>query len=290
MTMINRRHWIAGAGALGFTAATPLFGQARKSIFDVLERSSGGRLGIAAIDTGNGHRLLWNAQERFALCSTFKILLAAAVLVKAQRGDLPLDRQVKFGQADLLDYAPVVKANLAQGGMTVEQLAQAAVELSDNSAANLLLPQVGGPGGLTRFIREQGDQITRLDRPEPDLNDVKPDDPRDTTTPGAMVTLMQDLLVGNVLTPQSREKLIGWMVASRTGDQRLRARLPDDWRVGDKTGTGAHNFNDVAIAYPPGRKPILIACYLDAPGLDAEAANKAHQRVGSLVGRLFAQR
>ncbi|MBR0551913.1 class A beta-lactamase [Stakelama marina] len=290
--MMNRRTLIAASGTLGLAAlAAPAAAfQGKSSIFDVLERDAKGRLGLAVLDTSNGHRLFWHGEERFALCSTFKVPLAADVLLKSERGNLPLDRRINFSQRDVLDYAPVVKANLASGSMTVEQLAKAAVEQSDNSAANLLLAQIGGPSGLTRFLREQGDQVTRLDRTEPDLNHVARDDERDTTTPGAMVALMQDLLIGNILGPKSREKLIGWMVDSKTGLQRLRAGLPQDWRVGDKTGTsGDGKFNDIAIAFPPGRKPILIACYLDAPGLGGDAANKIHQRVGSLVGTLFGQ-
>lgn len=288
--MIDRRSLIAATGTLGLaTLASPAAAfQAGQSIFDVLERDARGRLGIAVLDTANGHRLFWHGEERFALCSTFKVALAADVLLKAERGNLPLDRRVSFSQRDVLEYAPVVKANLAQGAMTVEDLAKAAVELSDNSAANLLLAQIGGPSGLTRFLREQGDQVTRLDRTEPELNDVHGDDQRDTTTPGAMIALMQDLLLGNVLGPASREKLIGWMVDCKTGDDRLRAGLPQNWRVGDKTGTsGDGKFNDVAIAFPPGRKPVLIACYLDAPDLTGAQANAIHKRVGSLVGSLF---
>jgi beta-lactamase class A len=142
---------------------------------------------------------------------------------------------------------------------------------------------------LTKFIRDAGDQLTRSDRDEPSLNRVRDGEVRDTTTPDAMLWLMNRLLLGDVLSPASRAKLIGWMEVSPTGKDRLRAGLPKTWRVGDKTGTsGEGYFNTIAIATPPGRKPILITCYLDAPGLDTAKANAAHAKVGELVGALFA--
>jgi beta-lactamase class A len=283
--MTNRRQIIAGAAAF---AALPAFAQ-KKGPLARLRVETGGRLGLAVYDSGSGRRYLDGAEARFAMCSTFKLPLAAAVLALADRGKLDLKREIRFGAADVLEYAPVVKANLAKGALPIETLLEAAVVMSDNSAANLVFGQIAGPRGLTKFIRDAGDAVTRSDRDEPELNRVRGDDVRDTTTPQAMLWLMNRLLLGDVLSPASRAKLIGWMEASPTGKERLRAGLPKSWQVGDKTGTsGEGYFNDIAIATPPGRKPILIACYLDAPGLDLAKANATHAQVGQLVGALFA--
>ena len=285
MYVLGRRHLIAAAAAF---AAFPAFAQ-KKGLIDRLREETGGRIGLAVYDTGTGRRYFDGAEARFAMCSTFKLPLAAAVLEAADRCKVDLKRPIRFGEADLLDYAPVVKANLAKGALPIETLLEAAVVMSDNSAANLVFGQIGGPRGLTKFIRDAGDAITRSDRDEPELNKVRGGDLRDTTTPQAMLWLMNRLLLGDVLSPASRGKLIGWMEASPTGKDRLRAGLPKSWRFGDKTGTsGDGYFNDIAIATPPGRKPILISCYLDAPALDTVKANAAHARIGELIGILFA--
>ncbi len=284
--MPNRRQFTAAAALL---AAAPAFAQ-KKSAMDRIREEVGGRVGLAVYDSGTGRRFFDDAEGRFALCSTFKVPLAAAVLARADRGEIDLKREIRFGAADLLDYAPVVKANLARGALSIEALLEAAVVTSDNAAANLVFGQIAGPRGLTRFIREAGDGVTRSDRDEPSLNSVRNGEVRDTTTPQAMLWLMNRLLLGDVLSGPSRAKLIGWMEASTTGKERLRAGLPANWRVGDKTGTSGDGwFNDIAIATPPGagRKPILIACYIDAPGADTTRANAAHAKVGALVGALF---
>ncbi|MFV0625056.1 class A beta-lactamase [Sphingomonas sp. ac-8] len=273
--------WLEALGTAAFAApADPLA---------AIAATTGGRLGVSVYDTGTGRRLWRDALSRYPLCSTFKVPLAAAILARADRGELDLQRPIRFSQGDLLDYAPVVRKNLPRGQMTLAELCAAAVEWSDNAAANLLLPQLGGPSGFTRFVRSAGDGITRLDRVEPELNEYQPGELRDTTTPMAMTTLLEALFTGDVLEPASRDRLAAWMVGSRTGDKRLRAGLPKGWRVGDKTGTsGEGQANDIAVVWPPNRKPILIACYLDAPGIAPEKADAAIASVGALVGQLFA--
>ncbi|GAA0730825.1 class A beta-lactamase [Sphingomonas japonica] len=287
--MPTRRALLLGAGAaslLGMSGTAEA--RARDALRDIA-RASGGRLGVFAYDTGTGRRLSLDAGARYALCSTFKAPLAAAILAQVDAGRLTLDRTIRFGEADLLGYAPVVRENLATGALSVERLCRAAVEVSDNSAANLLLPQLGGPAGLTRWLRSIGDPATRLDRDEPTLNIVRGGDLRDTTTPMAIAMTIDRLLFGDVLMPQSHALLQRWMAASTTGRARLRGGLPADWQCGDKTGTSGEGcFNDVAFAIPPGRKPIVIACYLDAAGLSDANANAAHAAVGELVGQVFA--
>ena len=227
-----------------------------------LEAHSGRRLGVAALDTGTGRRVMHRAGERFAMCSTFKLALAGAVLARVDAGKESLERAVAYTSTDLLSYAPITRERAKEGSMTVGALCAAAVEVSDNTAANLLLRTLGGPAGFTRYLRSMGDEVTRLDRDEPTLNANEPGDDRDTTTPDAMLATMNALLLGDALSPASRQRLQGWLVASTTGGARLRAGLAASWRVGDKTGTGANGAtNDLAILWPPGRSPILIAAY-----------------------------
>jgi beta-lactamase class A len=248
----------------------------------------GGRLGVFALDTGTSRQLGHRADELFAMCSTFKWVLVAAILLRVDRGELSLDDRVSFGPPDLLEYAPVAREHVHEGFLTVRALARAAVTVSDNTAANLLLARLGGPSGLTTFIRSLGDRVTRLDRMEPMLNTNDPGDPRDTTSPRAMVGLMKQLLCSDTLSASSREQLMSWLRDCETGKDRLRAGLPPGWTVGDKTGTGLRSaVNDVAIATPPGRAPILVAAYMSdgraAPGM----LQAAHADVGRLVAREF---
>ncbi len=196
------------------------------------------------------------------MCSTFKFLAAAAVLHRVDGKEEQLGRMIPYTRADLLEYAPVTTEHVKEGGMTLGGLCAAALELSDNTAANLLLKTIGGPEGLTRYARSLGDQQTRLDRIEPDLNSAIPGDERDTTTPAAMLGNLRALLLTNALSPASRQQLGTWLEKNKTGAEMLRAGVPGDWRVGDKTGRGAHGAtNDIAILRPPGKAPILVAVY-----------------------------
>jgi beta-lactamase class A len=198
---------------------------------------------------------------------------------------------MQFGAGDLLDYAPTARQHLARGAMSNEEMCEGAVVLSDNTCANLLLIPAGGPAGFTQFLRTASDSVTRLDRTEPTLNENLPGDERDTTTPEAMARTLQRVLLGDsVLSPASREKLIGWMIESPTGRERLRAGFPADWSVGDKTGTwnGEHNAaNDVAIAWPPNSAPIIIACYLSESIVAPAQRNQAHAEIARLVAETW---
>lgn len=253
-----------------------------------LEARSGGRLGVAVLDTGSGRRLAYRGRERFPFCSTFKVLLAGAVLARVDAGRESMDRRIPYGRADLLAYAPITRTEVAKGGMTVGDLCAAALEVSDNTAANLLLGTLAGPGGVTAFARRLGDSVTRLDRTEPALNSALPGDPRDTTTPEAMVDTLKALLLGPTLRTASRARLEGWMAACTTGGARLRAGLPTDWAVGDKTGTGERGTaNDVAILRPPHRAPILVVAYLTGATVPPDARDAVLAAVGRLVARTF---
>jgi beta-lactamase class A len=241
------------------------------------------------LDTGSGKVLAHRPDERFAMCSTFKWVLAATVLAQMERNLLSLGDHVLYGQADLLAYAPVTSKHAAKGFMTVSDLTRAAIVVSDNTAANLLLSKLGGPSVVTEFARSCGDAITRLDRNEPTLNDNESGDLRDTTSPRAMATLMNKVLCGNRLSSTSRDLLLQWLRDCDTGHDRLRAKLPKDWLVGDKTGTGEHGaVNDVAIAIPPGRSPILIAAFLSEGKADRSALVAAHASISRLVADHFA--
>jgi beta-lactamase class A len=206
------------------------------------------RIGIAMSDLDGQSRKVRRADERFAMCSTFKFLAVTAVLQRIDRAGDRLDRFIKYDERDILAWAPVTKRHLGEGGMTLEALCFAAIAYSDNTAANLLLQTLGGPAGLTAYARSLGDDITRLDRTEPELNNVARGEERDTTSPMAMLHDMQNILLGDALSVPMREKLESWMIQNTTGDAMIRAGVPRDWRVGDKTGQNqTGNTNDIAI-------------------------------------------
>lgn len=287
--MPTRRDLLTGFGGLFFASAvSALYAAADNAALDdalaALEGAAGGRLGIALLDTGTGRRFGRRDEARFPMCSTFKALLAGAVLHAVDRGQVRLDQRVDIGAQDLVTYSPYVETRVADGHARVDDLCRATVTLSDNAAANLLLPLVGGPPGLTALLRELGDPVTRLDRWEPALNEAAPGDPRDTTSPRAMVDSLQRLLFGAALHPPSQAVLAAWLIENRTGDARIRAGVPADWRVGDKTGTcDAGTAADVAVLYPPGRAPLLLAIYVHGATLDGPAINALHAEATRLL-------
>jgi beta-lactamase class A len=227
-----------------------------------LERMHGGRLGVAVLDTGNGRQADHRGNERFAMCSTHKFLTAALVLGRVDCGEERLDRRIVFNREGLVTYSPITGKHHGDSGMTVGELCAAAITLSDNTAANLLLDTLGGPAGFTARLWSFGDATTRLDRREPALNEAAPGDPRDTATPLAMLGDLREMVIGTTLSAASRRQLAEWLVDCKTGDKRLRAGIPKGWRVGDKTGSGDRNTtNDIAVIWPPGRDPIVVAAY-----------------------------
>ncbi len=249
--------------------------------FARLEAESGGRLGIAILDTGTGRRAGYRSNERFPMCSTFKVLACAAVLARVDAGRESLNRRVHFGASDLLSYAPVTRERAGDGGMAMGELCAAAMTLSDNTAANLILASLGGPPAVTRIARLLGDRMTRLDRIEGGLNEATPGDPRDTTSPHAMASNLRALATGNFLSKPSRDQLVTWLVACRTGNEKLRAGVPAAWRIGDKTGSGGHGTtNDVAVIWPPGRAPVIVCAYLTETAASLEKANATFVNLG----------
>ena len=246
------------------------------------------RLGVAVIDASDGPALLYRADERFPMCSTFKLLAAAAMLQRVDRGEERLDGKIAYGPGDLLDYAPITKKHLAEGGMTLGALCAAAIDYSDNTAGNLILKAIGGPHGYTKFVRSLGDSTTRLDRNEPTLNTAISGDPRDTTTPLAMARDVWKVMFGEALSKPSRERLKTWLIDDKVGDARLRAGLPPSWTIGDKTGSGDHGAaNTLAVIWPPGRAPLVAAVYLTESDKPMDARNAVHKEIGALIAETF---
>ena len=287
----TRRSFLLACASAASLAQTGLAFAKKPEAYDAqeklkaLERRHGGRLGVSILDTGNGQRVGHRADERFPMCSTFKFLAAAQVLARVDRGEERLQRRIVYAKQDLVPYSPITEKHVGAPGLTLAELCHATIMLSDNTAGNLLLDSFGGPAALTAFMRTLGDRITRLDRRETELNEATPGDPRDTTTPAAMLDSMRALLMGDTLSPASRKQLTDWLVANTTGGERLRAGLPQDWRVGDKTGTGAHGVtNDIGIVWPPGRAPLLIAAYY----AESDAPQETRNAVIAEVGRIAA--
>lgn len=293
---MQRRRFLQGSLAAGVLLSTRPFRPAWATQVQpghplarlaALQAAHGGRLGVSILDTATGRRVDHRADERFPMCSTFKLLAVAAVLARVDRGELDLAHRVRFEKADLVSYSPVTGTRTGAPGMTLAELCEAAITLSDNTAGNLLLDRIGGPAGWTAFARALGDDTSRLDRRETSLNEAIPGDPRDTTTPAAMLRDLQAVLLGDALTAASRARLVAWCEATRTGDQRLRAGFPAGWRAGDKTGTSNNAvFNDVAIAWPPGRAPLLVTAYYAETPVDGDTANAVIAEVGRIAASL----
>ncbi len=293
--MINRRTLI-GASLLAVPTllSLPSFASERRSepssdrviqqqLAD-LERRHGGRLGVAILDTASQRLISHRGDERFALCSTFKCLAAAHVLARVDRKQEDLSRRIVYSAEQLVPYSPTTELHVGGQGLSVGSLCEAAMTLSDNTAANLMLDSMGGPEGLTAWLRSVGDTQTRLDRREPELNENRPGDLRDTTTPIAMLQTLNALVLGEKLTLASRDQLTAWLVNNQTGDKKLRAGVPVSWRVGDKTGSGANNAsNDVAVIWPGDRPPILVTAYYTESKATGDQVNALMTDIGRLA-------
>jgi beta-lactamase class A len=281
--MVSRRSFVLGGAAIAAGCAHTEPGAA----FAELEQVLGGRIGFSALDTGSGLRIDWREDERFALCSTFKTSLAAAVLTRIDAGALRGSDALTFDAANLLANSRAT-AQRPDGRIAVLEACEAVVSVSDNTAANALLTLIGGPQALTAFFRSLGDEITRLDRYELDLNSNIAGDPRDTTTPKAMLGTLQTLLLGDALSSTSRSLLTSWMLQEQNGRARIRSGLPSTWAVANKPGTGANGaVNDIAVAWPPGGAPIVLIAYIDAPAAESSSSQAAIAQLAALAARHF---
>ena len=249
-----------------------------------LEKESGGRLGVAALNTADGRQLTHRADERFPMCSTFKMMAAAAIL---SRDPSPLKKRIQYEKSDLVPNSPVTSKHVAEG-MTVAELCEATLQYSDNAAANLLMKQIGGPAAVTAYARSIGDNEFRLDRWETELNSAIPGDARDTTTPLSMARSLQKLVMGDALPLPHRRLLKEWMVGNTTGATRIRAGVPAGWTVADKTGAGDYgSVNDIAVIWAPGKAPIILAVYLTQPGKDDKLRPEIHGEIARVVIEAF---
>jgi beta-lactamase class A len=261
----------------------------RKAL-EQIERRSQGRLGVSVLDTGSGQRGGWREQERFPMCSVAKFPLAAAVLARIDAGTLDAKQRVVVRHQDLLPYSPYCEQHVGGQGVEVVALCEAAMTLSDNAAANLLFPMVGGPAGLTLYLRGIGDTQTRSDRNEPMLNTCIPGDARDTSTPDAMTDDLQRIALGQTLQAASRTRMQAWLRGCKTNAARLRAGLPADWQIGSKTGTSSGTpdgrngtSNDVGILWRADAAPLVVSCFLTGSPQDAPARDQVIARVGRAV-------
>lgn len=268
------------AGAVS-APSTPLQREVAQRLRE-LERRSGGRLGVQILDTANGAAFGHRADERFLMCSTFKLLASALVLQRADRGQESLDRRIVFRQADLVAYSPVTETRTGGAGMSLAELCEATLTTSDNTAANLIVASYGGPQAVTAFARALGDSVTQLDHVEPALNRWH-GPVSDTTSPRAMLHSLQRVALGDALSPTSRDLLLRWMRANTTGETRLKAGLPAGWTTGDKTGAGDGTSNDIAVVSPPNRAPLLVTAYLTRSSASFEARNATLAQVGALL-------
>ena len=248
-----------------------------------LEIQNGGQIGVSVVSANGALLYSYRSNQRFAMCSTFKALLGASILSKVDSNLESLDRGIAYTSSDILDYAPITKSHLISGLMTVSQLSAASIQYSDNTAANLLLNEIGGPKALTAYLRSIGDNITPLDRNEPLLNTNIPGDLRDTSTPHAMAETLQKLLIGNKLSPTSKEQLKDWMFGNTTGDNKLRAGFDKFCMIGDKSGSGENGAsNDVAVVFPRGLAPFIITVFYTG----STASNDAKSKVIADVARI----
>jgi beta-lactamase class A len=241
---------------------------------------------VYIIDTATGRECGHRPDERFLMLSSFKLLASALVLARAERGQESLQRRIRYTREDLVTWSPVTEKHVGGEGLTLAQLCEATITTSDNTAANLILASYGGPAAVTAFARQLDDTVTRLDRNEPELNVSSGAAMLDTTTPRAMTRTMQKLLVGSALSDRSRDTLLQWLKANTTGGKRLRAGVPADWAIGEKTGTNRTDANDIGIAWPPGRAPLLVSAYLAESTAPQAARDAALAGAGRLLNAL----
>ncbi|EPY4091329.1 class A beta-lactamase [Enterobacter hormaechei] len=248
-----------------------------------LEKISGGRLGVAMINTADNSLTLYRASERFAMCSTSKVMAVAALLKKSEAKAEIMNERIVLQQSDLVTWSPVTEKNLSTG-MTLAELSAATLQYSDNAAMNVILRYLGGPSGATAFARSIGDSTFRQDRTEPELNTAIPGDERDTTTPLAMAESLEKLTMGNALAEPQRQQLVKWLQGNTTGDASIKAGLPAIWVVGDKTGSGDYGTtNDIAVIWPDSQPPLILVTYFTQPLKDAKGRKDVLAEAAKIV-------
>jgi beta-lactamase class A len=290
----NRHAFLIGVALIVLTWVTSTRAGERlqvdraEALLTKLEGDSGARLGVYALNTADGAQIRHRAEERFPVCSTFKVILVSAILQRSTRITDLLQQRIHYGQSDLVSYSPISEKHL-NDGMTVAELCAAAIQYSDNTSANLLMKILGGPSAVTAFARSIGNSEFRLDRWETALNTAIPGDPRDTATPEAMARSLQALALGDTLPASHREQLNDWLRGNTTGAKRIRAAIPARWQVGDKTGSGDYGTaNDLAVLWPPGRKPIVLAIYHTQKEADAKSRDEIISGAAQIVVNAFA--
>lgn len=251
---------------------------------DRIERQLDARVGFAAYDLETGQRWEYNADQLFAMSSTFKTLACAVLLQRVDEGNEQLERRVKVSASDIVTYSPVTEAYADNREISLFELCEATMTTSDNTAANLILQAIGGPQAVTEFVRELGDSVTRLDRWETELNEAAPHDERDTSTPNAMVSNLEKLVVGNALSSQSKNQLREWLVNNEVADGLFRSQMPDEWVIGDRTGAGGFGSRSItAVIWPPEREPTIVAFYITETDASFEERNTAIAELGSVI-------
>lgn len=252
-------------------ARAPVIDEKLNHEFTILEKNSGGRLGVALINTENNDLTLYRADERFAMCSTSKVVAVSALLKKSESDKTILEKNIALHEAELVTWSPVTEKNITTG-MTLGALSAATLQYSDNTAMNSILNYLGGPSAVTAFARSIGDEKFRQDRAEPELNTAIPGDERDTSTPLAMATTLQKLTLGDALATPQQQQLVEWLKGNTTGAASIKAGLPEGWTVGDKTGSGDYGTtNDIAVIWPPEKSPLILVIFFTQPLQDAQS-------------------
>lgn len=266
---------------LSLVHANPLL-EAVKTV----EQRLDARVGVALYDSGTGETWDYHGNDRFPITSTFKTLACAALLAKVDNGTVDLDRRVAFSKDDLVTYSPVTETHAEEEGMSLRSLCEATMATSDNTAANLVLEAINGPDGVTAYVRDLGDSVTRLDRTETSLNEATPGDLRDTTSPNAMVANLRKLVLGGALSDGSRATLTSWLKGNRVSDNLLRAAIPREWEIADRSGAGGYGSRSItAVLWPPQREPLVIAIYMTETEASFDARNAAIVEIGRAVLR-----
>ncbi|WP_170347579.1 class A beta-lactamase [Ruegeria atlantica] len=283
----------AAAGiTLGLSIATTLAAQSpfepiSASVAQV-EDQLGARVGVALLDTGTGQTWFHRADERFPMNSTMKAPLCGAVLARNDAGELSLQELLPIRQTDIVSYAPVTEQQVGNE-LTISEFCFATLDISDNTAANLLIDRLGGPNEVTKFLRKIGDPVSRLDRREPELNIFNKNDPRDTTSPAAMAKTLRALLTEDTLSPSSQDQLIEWMSHGGVTGDLLRDDAPADWAIADKSGAGKYSRNIIALVTPSGREPWIVSIFISEAKVDFETRNAALKELGASAIRVMQQ-